>query len=107
WAVDAASVGTIDGSGLFTASGTVGGKVTIEAQMGALHGQTALTGALKLQDNPGNVPSNVQQQLLAGGNADSAFAWLYPYDRTVFARGLLPPTLQMAGAAPDAVLLHV
>jgi hypothetical protein len=107
WAVDAASVGTIDGSGLFTASGTVGGKVTIEAQMGALHGQTALTVALKLQDNPGNVPSNVQQQLLAGGNADSAFASLYPYDRTVFARGLLPPTLQMAGAAPDAVLLHV
>jgi hypothetical protein len=107
WTLDQALVGSIDKNGLFTASGTTGGKVTIEAQSGSLHGTTTLTIDLALTDNPGNVPANVQQQLTGGGNADPSLAWLYPYDATVFPRGLLPPVLQFAGTAPDAVYLHV
>jgi hypothetical protein len=45
--------------------------------------------------------------LAAGGSADPAFSWLYPYDRTVFPRGLLPPELQLGGVAPDGALVHV
>ncbi|MGH7270559.1 MAG: TolB family protein, partial [Polyangiaceae bacterium] len=41
------------------------------------------------------------------GHADTAFAWLYPYDKTVFPRGLLSPTLQFGGAASDAEYVHI
>ncbi|HEY6459499.1 MAG TPA: hypothetical protein VIY73_05085, partial [Polyangiaceae bacterium] len=105
--VDDASIGSIDSTGLFTATGLVGGQVTVQATLGALQAKTVLTVDLKLQDNPGNVPASTQQQLLGGGTADTAFAWLYPYDATVFPRGLLPPVLQFAGTAPDAVYVHV
>jgi hypothetical protein len=107
WTVDVAAIGSIDSTGLFTATGLVGGQVTIAANVGSLQGQTLLTVVLKLQDNPGNVPPGTQQQLLGGGTADPAFAWLYPYSGTVFPRGLLPPTLQFGGTAPDAVLVQV
>jgi hypothetical protein len=107
WTVDVAAIGSIDSTGLFTATGLVGGQVTIAASVGSLQGQTLLTVVLQLQDNPGNIPPGTQQQLLGGGTADPAFAWLYPYSGTVFPRGLLPPTLQFAGTAPDAVLVQV
>jgi hypothetical protein len=58
-------------------------------------------------ENPGNLSATTKSQLQAGGTGDSAFAWLYPYDKTVFPRGLLPPTLQFAGTAPDAVWVHI
>ena len=60
-----------------------------------------------LTENPGGLGSGAQGTLTGGGNADSAFKFLYPYDQTVFPRGLLPPTLQFAGAAPTAVLLRI
>jgi hypothetical protein len=105
--VDVAAIGSIDATGLFTATGLMGGQVTIGANVGNLQAKTVLTVALKLTDNPGNVAPGTQQQLTGGGAADPAFGWLYPYDGTVFPRGLLPPVLQFAGTAPDAVLVHV
>jgi hypothetical protein len=107
WTVDLAAIGSIDGTGLFSASGLLGGQATIEAQVGTLHAQTLLTVVLALEDNPGNVSAGTQQQLMGGGTADTAFAWLYPYDGTVFPQGLLAPVLQMGGTAPDAVYVHV
>jgi hypothetical protein len=58
-------------------------------------------------ENLGGVDSATQGQLQQGGMADSGFQWLYPYDRTVFARGLLSPTLQFAGASADAALVRI
>jgi hypothetical protein len=107
WTIDVASIGTIDGTGLFTASGTLGGQTRVAAQVGTATATTVLTVALQLADNPGNVPPATQGQLQGGGAADSAFKWLYPYDGTVFPRGLAAPVLQFAGAAPDAVYVHV
>jgi WD40-like Beta Propeller Repeat len=60
-----------------------------------------------LVENPGNVDPGAQGALGGGGTGDAAFKFLYPYDATVFPRGLLPPTLQMAGGAPDAMLVHI
>ncbi len=60
-----------------------------------------------LVENPGNVDPGTQGGLGGGGTGDAAFKFLYPYDATVFPRGLLPPTLQMAGTAPDAMLVHI
>jgi len=60
-----------------------------------------------LHENPGQVTATTQQALQTGGSADASFTWLYPYDATVFPRGLIPPLLQFGGAAPDGVLLHI
>jgi hypothetical protein len=52
--------------------------------------------------------STATQTALGGkGTADSAFAWLYPYDKTVFPKGLVSPTLQFAGGASDAEYVHI
>lgn len=60
-----------------------------------------------LLENPGNVSAGAQQQLQVGGNADPTFKWLYPYNDTVFPRGLISPTMQFGGVAPTAVLVHI
>jgi hypothetical protein len=70
-------------------------------------GGTCANNMCTLTDNPGSLSTTVQGQLKAGGNGDSRFAWLYPYDQTIFPHGLLPPTLQFDGTAPDALYVHV
>jgi hypothetical protein len=107
WTLDVSGIGTIDGTGLFVASGLLGGQTTVTAHVGNATAQTILTVVLHIGDNPGNVGAGVQGQLSAGGTADAAFAWLYPYDGTVFPRGLASPVLQFAGTAPDATLVQV
>ncbi len=107
WSLNVAGLGTIDGTGLFTASGLLGGQASVSATVATTSGTTTLTVVLHVSDNPGNVGAGVQSQLTGGGSADAAFKWLYPYDGTVFPRGLDAPVLQFAGTAPDATLLQV
>ena len=64
-------------------------------------------GTCTITENPGHIDPGTQGTLVGGGTFDSGFKWLYPYDKTVFPRGLLPPTLQLAGAPPDAAYVHV
>ncbi len=60
-----------------------------------------------ITENPGSVAPTTVTQLQGGGTADSTFKWLYPYDATVFPRGLLPPTFQFDGTSADATYVHV
>ncbi len=87
-------------------TGTMGGvhgcDVSCQAAGGTCVGETCT-----IKENPGALTPAQEQALNAGGNADSSFAWTYPYDQTVFPRGLIPPTLQFAGEAPDAILVHI
>jgi hypothetical protein len=70
-------------------------------------GGTCANNACTLRENPGSLTAAQEQALQAGGSADPSFKWLYPYDQTVFPRGLIPPTLQFAGTAPDGFLVHI
>ncbi len=70
-------------------------------------GGTCQSGVCTIVENPGNLPPDIQTTLETGGNADPNFKWLYPYDKTVFPRGLLPPLLQFDGTPPEALLVHV
>ncbi len=106
WSVDNVQVGTIDQNGLFS-TGTLGGQAVVSAQSGNLKGQTTISVHYHIVENPGAVPPGTQGTLAGGGTGDATFAWLYPYDQTVFPRGLLPPTLQFAGQAPTATYVHV
>ena len=57
---------------------------------------------------PGQRPAaNADDSSTAAARADPPFAWLYPYDKTVFPRGLLPPTLQFDGGAASDAYVHI
>ena len=70
-------------------------------------GGTCTASVCTLTENPGMVSTATQTQLQAGGSSDAALAWLYPYDGTVFPRGILSPTMQFAGTAPSSVWVHI
>jgi hypothetical protein len=73
----------------------------------AAAGGTCSSGVCTITENPAGLAAAAQAQLTAGGSADPAFAWLYPYDQTVFPRGLLPPKMQFAGKAADSLYVHI
>jgi hypothetical protein len=87
-------------------SGT-GGSDAAECMPCLAAGGTCTNGACTISDNPGNVDPGTQGMLKAGGAADTGFKWLYPYDKTVFPRGLLPPTMQFGGTMPTSFYVHV
>jgi hypothetical protein len=95
--------GSSGGSGSSSTSSTA---TTCDSTCGAAGGTCSGT-ACTVVENPGTVSSANQAKLKAGGAADSTFTWLYPYDKTVFARGLVSPTLQFGGGAADSVYVHV
>jgi hypothetical protein len=64
-------------------------------------------GVCSIIDNPDGLGASVQTQLRAGGNSDTSFRWLYPYDRTVFPRGLVSPTMQFAGGSADTLYVRI
>jgi hypothetical protein len=73
----------------------------------AAAGGSCINNSCVIHENPGGVDTGTQGQLGAGGSADATFAWLYPYDQTVFPRGLIPPTMQFAGVPADAMYVHI
>jgi hypothetical protein len=112
WQVDLSSVATIDSDGLVTPTGTVGGEVTIEATSEGEKAQAKVAVQIKSTKNPGNLGGNeialLDAALANGAAADGAVAWAYPYDKTVFPKGLAGPELMWANAtAGDAYLLQL
>ena len=73
----------------------------------AAAGGTCSGSTCTLTENPGKVSTAAQAQLQGKGTSDTSFAWLYPYDKTVFPKGLISPTLQFAGGASDAEYVHI
>jgi hypothetical protein len=73
----------------------------------AAAGGTCVNGVCTIVDNAGGLDPTTQSVLKMGGTADATFAWLYPYDKTVFARGLLSPSLQFAGTDATNVYVHM
>lgn len=106
WYLDDVTVGTIATDGMFASGGFVAGKAKVTAKTGALEASTTITVRVKIVDNAAGLSPDDLTKLATGGNADPGFKWLYPYDRTIFPRGLAAPTLQFAGAA-DAVRVKI
>lgn len=108
------SGGVEDDGGFFTtssgggdASTDQGGQPTSCDPSCAAAGGKCINFTCILVENPGNVDAGAITMLEGGGAADPSFKLLYPYDQTVFPRGLLLPTLQLGGGAPELVYLHV
>ena len=78
------------------------------ARVGNLVALAEVTVLLKIEETNGTVTDDQKTKLKAGGSADTAkFKWLYPYDKTVFPRGLLPPKLMFGGATPTAYFVRL
>jgi hypothetical protein len=105
WSTDSPEVGSIDGNGLFVPTNAVGGTVNIYAQSNESFGTTTLRVHIHVSDIPPGFDPGVLGALQNGGQADSHFKWLYPYNQTVFPRGLLPPRLQWSGTPLQWVLV--
>jgi hypothetical protein len=102
WSVDDTKIGSISGDGTFHAGGYVGGVVTITATIGNSSLSVELTVDVDITTNDGKITDADQTSLIAGGSGDATFKFLYPYDGTVFPRGLASPLVQLAGTAATA-----
>jgi hypothetical protein len=107
WSIDNVQLGTIDGNGLFTASGLIGGTSNVNAVKGTDTGAAQISVQVQITKNVGNVPSNIITQLQGGGTSDAAFKWLYPYNNTLWPRGLSGPVLQFGGTAITYAWVHI
>src|SRR5580704_16361649 len=118
FSIDRGEIGAIDaGTGVFTPTGTTGGVATITATYGSAMATTTVTVFLHYSENGGagddagstgaggnggvggegeggQVGGGTQNTLNGNPVADPGLAFLYPYDKTVWPRGLLSPLLQ-------------
>jgi hypothetical protein len=137
FAIDRGELGPIAAStGVFTPDAIVGGTANVSATYGTQQATTTITVRIHFIQNgaaadagasdasagsggnggvggegPGGpVDASTQTSLLGGldGGAVAGAALLYPYDRTVWPRGLLAPLLQWSAPQDaDAVLIHL
>jgi hypothetical protein len=94
WNTSDTAVGTVGSDGVFHANGYVGGTVDVTLVVGKAEIKITLTIDVDITDNPGMLSPPDQAALTAGGPADPNFKFLYPFDGTVFPRGLQTPILQ-------------
>jgi Bacterial Ig-like domain (group 4)/WD40-like Beta Propeller Repeat len=108
WIANQPQLGSIDGSGTFTANGTLGGTVNVQASIGGHVASAVLTVVLDLTVNLAGLSASAQAALTGATTPDPTVVWAYPYDGTVWPRGLLPPILQWnGGAATDDYSVHL
>lgn len=108
WTATNFPVGTVASNGVYTANGQLGGVVKVTAAFKGKKADADLTVKLHILENPQNLPPATIAALKAATNKDAAIQWAYPYDGTVFPRGLAGPKLMWnGGAAGDAYYVHV
>src|SRR5262249_7998852 len=108
WTASNLQVGNIASSGLYTTSGSIGGAGKIHASyQGKTAGAKLSVKPHVLEAAPGIAPA-VVTALKGASVKDAAVQWAYPYDGTVFPRGLAGPLLMWNnGAAADIYYVHV
>jgi hypothetical protein len=133
WSMDRGEIGKIDpASGVFTPTGNIGGKATITASYKGRTATTSVTVRVHITElgdpnapdagggaggNGGvggegaGAPADTGQVAVLNGTPlpDAALSFLYPYDKTVWPRGILAPLLQWSAGAHqfDAVYIHI
>jgi hypothetical protein len=107
WSFSQLDIALIDGNGNLTPNGMLGGQGTVTAVALGLTATASVTVILHVTQNPAML-SMSSQALFGTPSANPSGTLLYPYDQTVFARGLLPPELQWTGGvAGDAYFVHL
>lgn len=114
WSVDDTSLGSVGDDGVFEANGFTAGSVIVTARAGSVEAAVKLTITADITQNLDEIAEADQEKLVAGGTGgtrgigpDEQFKFLYPYDHTVFPRGLRAPVLQFSGAAASASYITI
>ena len=103
WALSVPDYGTISQSGVFTPNGERVGDVNVTCEAGESSASTKLTIFIHASDNAGGLTQQ-QMDILRGppGGSDIGWQFMYPYDRTVFPRGILAPEIHLSqGTQPS------
>lgn len=107
WYVDKSSVATVDENGVVTAVGDKGGEVKVTAQYGNDSKTALVTVKVISEQNPGGLPDTEIDILKGAADPNAGAVWLYPYDKTVFPKGIFPPELMWNGTgAGDSYYVH-
>jgi WD40-like Beta Propeller Repeat len=108
WSATNLQVGTISPSGLYTSTGNLGGVIAIGASYKGQKASAQLTVKLHVVENTGGVTPGDQGTLKGATNPDPTVVWAYPYNGTVFPRGLASPLMQWNnGGADDLYYVHI
>lgn len=114
WSVDDTGLGSISDSGEFRANGFAAGDVVISATAGSQTASVTLHITVAISSDPDELAESLKDDLVTGGQGgasglgpDSAFRFLYPYDKTVFPRGLAAPLLQLGGVDAEATYVKI
>ena len=100
WSVNFTSIATVDGTGMVAATNTKGGQVVVSAATGSASGSATLNVKLRKDVNAGGVDPGSIAILEAAVDPDPVTQWTYPYDKTVFPRGLAAPELMWNNGGP-------
>ncbi|MBI4703586.1 MAG: PD40 domain-containing protein [Deltaproteobacteria bacterium] len=108
WSLNTPVAGTIDKNGLFTANGQAGGQIIVAAKLSEQSATANLTIELHILENLAGLPPASQGILQApGGSPDPSWVIVYPYNGTVFPRGIPAPQIHTNGISGNAVYLSV
>jgi hypothetical protein len=114
WTVDDTRIGSVSEDGEFTANGFVGGDVTITATVGSQSASLTIHVTVTIVSDPDGLETSLKDELVTGGSdgpggvgPDGELRFLYPYDETVFPRGLFAPLLQLGGAEASATYVKI
>ena len=100
WSYDRFDLGSVDGSGKFTATGLAGGVGNLSVTVDGLKATTQVSVDLVMTYDPGHLAGTLGTKFSGATTADPQLQLLYPYDKTVFPRGLPSPVAQWClGAA--------
>ena len=109
WKISVPDLGTLSASGLFTPNGLHTGEALVTCSLGMASAATKITVFGHAVDNPQGVTPAQQMLLTLGGPGQSDAAWqfLYPYDETVFPKGVLAPEIQLTSGSLLASIYFV
>jgi hypothetical protein len=110
WSLDTIALGSIDATGTFTPNGSSTGDVTVSCKTSSSTASTKLKLLIHASDNFGNLMPTDQKTLQGPpGQSDMQWQILYPYDQTVFPRGILAPEVHLTtgGFAGTAFYMHI
>lgn len=107
WSFDRPDVATSTASGDLTATGFVGGKGKLRGQFENMSATAELTVKLVFVEDPLAIDVNIKDAFDNASVDDASLSLLYPYDQTVFPRGLAGPVVQWnGGGAADIYEIH-
>jgi hypothetical protein len=109
WLFDRLDIAELDPAiGGLTATGLLGGQGTMSFSYAGLEAEADVTVKLKYTLDPNGIDPVAKAALDGGPQPDPAVTLLYPYNFTVFPRGLLGPTVQWNGGNDtDIYKLHI